>query len=314
MYDLIGDVHGHADELIFLLEELGYDRRRGGTYGHPVRQAVFVGDLIDRGPNVREVLQIVRAMVDSGRALCVMGNHEYNALTYHTRHPDDPNRFLRKRNVREGKNVRQHFQTLRQLPPAELYESLEWFRQLPLWLELDGLRVVHACWHQPSMDVIRNRLGENGLSTEFLMQSTNPEHPLFAAVEDVLKGKELSLPEGVTFHDKDGHLRRKLRVKWFESPENQTYHTYALQSGEEFPSLPVPAELQQQIDPYRPDEPPVFIGHYWLHAESPAPLAPNVACLDYSVAKGGLLCAYRWNGEQQLTAEHFVSVRSFRAG
>jgi hypothetical protein len=56
------------------------------------------------------------------------------------------------------------------------------------------------------------------------------------------------------------------------------------------------------------DAKPVFVGHYWLSAPRPALLAENVACLDYSVAKGGLLCAYRWDGEQKLANEHFVWV------
>jgi hypothetical protein len=60
--------------------------------------------------------------------------------------------------------------------------------------------------------------------------------------------------------------------------------------------------------PYPPDAKPVFIGHYWLRAAKPAILAPNVACVDYSVAKGGQLCAYRWDGEQTLDNAKFVTV------
>ena len=56
------------DELLHLLELLGYDRRKG-HYSHPTRKAVFVGDFIDRGPQKREVLQFVRPMVESGSAL-----------------------------------------------------------------------------------------------------------------------------------------------------------------------------------------------------------------------------------------------------
>lgn len=312
MYDLIGDIHGHADELVFLLEMLGYDRRRGGVYSHPERQAVFVGDLIDRGPKIVETLQIVRDMVDAGRARCVMGNHEFNALAYHTRHPEEPDRFLRKHDVRGGKNVGQHYQTLRQLSAGELYEVLDWFRGLPLWLDLGELRVVHACWDEAAIDRIQTTWNaEDGVTPDFLTEATNPETDLFDAVEDVLKGKELLLPEGVYFHDKDGHLRRKLRVKWYESPANQTFHTYAFESDSDFPSDPVPEEIVQKITPYDRDQPPVFFGHYWLHGERPAPLADNVACLDYSVAKGGRLCAYRWNGEQKLSKENFAHVPAF---
>jgi len=59
---------------------------------------------------------------------------------------------------------------------------------------------------------------------------------------------------------------------------------------------------------YTHEAPPVFFGHYWMEGK-PEPLARNIACLDYSVAKlGGDLTAYRWNGEQVLTIEGFVWV------
>ena len=79
MYDLIGDIHGHAAELVQLLETLGYSRR-GGLYRHPERRIIFLGDFIDRGPQIRQVLEIVRPMIESESALAVMGNHELNAL------------------------------------------------------------------------------------------------------------------------------------------------------------------------------------------------------------------------------------------
>ena len=76
MYDLIGDIHGHFDPLVRMLETLGYDRRKG-VYAHPHRQVIFLGDFIDRGPDQRGVLEIVRPMIDQGAALSVMGNHEF---------------------------------------------------------------------------------------------------------------------------------------------------------------------------------------------------------------------------------------------
>ena len=60
------------------------------------------------------------------------------------------------------------------------------------------------------------------------------------------------------------------------------------------------------VAPYPATEKPVFIGHYWLRGDRPELLAPNIACLDYSVAKGGYLCAYRWDGEQELSDEKFL--------
>ena len=74
-YDVIGDVHGQFDKLVALLTHLGY-RDYGGTWRHPDRSVIFVGDLIDLGPAIGEVIEIVEAMVSSGVAQIVMGNNE----------------------------------------------------------------------------------------------------------------------------------------------------------------------------------------------------------------------------------------------
>ncbi len=79
-FDIIGDVHGCYDELITLFTQLGYELRAseaGETAFHPQgRKAIFLGDLVDRGPNIPKVLQLVMSMVASGDALCVPGNHD----------------------------------------------------------------------------------------------------------------------------------------------------------------------------------------------------------------------------------------------
>jgi predicted kinase len=84
-FDIIGDVHGCDTELRRLLTRLGwtieYDHGNAIDASHPDgRQAVFVGDLVDRGPGTPAVLQLVMGMVGSGRALCVSGNHEAKLL------------------------------------------------------------------------------------------------------------------------------------------------------------------------------------------------------------------------------------------
>lgn len=84
-FDIIGDVHGCADELEALLAQLGYhvswapELRISRDHD---RTAVFVGDLVDRGPRSPDVVRIVRHMVDAGLALCVMGNHERKAVKW----------------------------------------------------------------------------------------------------------------------------------------------------------------------------------------------------------------------------------------
>jgi polynucleotide kinase-phosphatase len=77
-FDIIGDVHGCYDELVLLLSKLGYEvGGDGSSAAHPQgRTAVFLGDLVDRGPNVPGVLRLAMGMVEAGSALCVPGNHE----------------------------------------------------------------------------------------------------------------------------------------------------------------------------------------------------------------------------------------------
>jgi protein phosphatase len=75
-FDIIGDVHGCREELVLLLEALGY-AVDGDTVRPPEgRRAVFLGDLVDRGPDTPGVLRLVMGMVEAGTALCVPGNHD----------------------------------------------------------------------------------------------------------------------------------------------------------------------------------------------------------------------------------------------
>ena len=94
-YDVIGDIHGQADKLEALLRKLGYLHRASGWVPPHDRQAVFLGDLIDRGPDQVKVVNAVRSMIDAGHARSVMGNHEFNAIGYATPRRDAPGEFLR---------------------------------------------------------------------------------------------------------------------------------------------------------------------------------------------------------------------------
>ena len=74
-FDLIGDIHGEHGKLVALLQLLGY-REQDGAWRHRDRRAVFVGDLIDRGPQQVATVTLVRAMVEAGSAHCILGNHD----------------------------------------------------------------------------------------------------------------------------------------------------------------------------------------------------------------------------------------------
>lgn len=87
-FDIIGDVHGCFAELKQLLTDMGYivaettgSGEKDYQAAHPAgRKAVFLGDLVDRGPHTVAVLKLVMRMVDSGSALCVAGNHDMRVL------------------------------------------------------------------------------------------------------------------------------------------------------------------------------------------------------------------------------------------
>lgn len=75
-FDIIGDVHGCHEELTELLTNLGYDTTSVPVAHPDGRRALFLGDLVDRGPGTPEVLELVMDMVAAGTALCILGNHE----------------------------------------------------------------------------------------------------------------------------------------------------------------------------------------------------------------------------------------------
>ncbi len=89
-FDIIGDIHGCTDELEAMLQALGYQTSEGThaaspwdgpRYRHPSgRKAIFLGDLVDRGPRILDTVRIVRAMIEAGDALCVPGNHDMKLL------------------------------------------------------------------------------------------------------------------------------------------------------------------------------------------------------------------------------------------
>ena len=207
MIDLIGDIHGHADKLEELLRKLGYEKLNG-IYSHPHSTVLFLGDYIDRGPAIRETLEIVKDMTDSGNAVALMGNHEYNALCFHFQETEGGH--LRKHLI---KNILQHYETLRQFQNRQKeYEFyLDWFKTLPLFYEIESFRAVHVCWE--NIEFLRQTLVNDCLTEELTYQLVKKGSQLNEAIEQTLKGRKITMPEGLFFTDKDGERRRDIRIK-----------------------------------------------------------------------------------------------------
>lgn len=302
-YDLIGDVHGHADKLVLLLTRMGYEERNG-AWQHEKRQAIFVGDLVDRGPGQIETVRIARAMVERGSALVVAGNHEFNAIAWH--------RGLREKS---DKNRSQHEGFLNEVGAGSIDHELliDWFLTLPLWLDLGDLRVVHACWDSNSIDVISHQTGpRNSLTEELVVAASQNESAEWIAIENLLKGPEVVLAPHPPYLDKGGHERKYARWKWGD-PAAVSLRAGALiprgtttALGAVYPELPDDILEEPPVAAYR-DTVPVFFGHYWFTG-TPQPESDYAACVDYSAGKGGPLVAYRWSGEPRLVAEGFVST------
>lgn len=283
-YDIIGDIHGHADKLERLLNRLGY-RLHKGIYTHPEKHLVlFVGDFIDRGPKIRETLHIVKNMVDSGNALAVMGNHEYNAVCFHTPNTDKEKGFFRKHTIVE---IEQHIETLRQFRhyPDEWKEFIEWFKVLPMYLDLPECRVVHAFWSDANVEWLKANYTK--LDKTFLEQSTVKGTKAYKVVEDTLKGVEQVLPHGFTFDDKDGNTRKECRIKWW-ADKVDTLQDVLMECPLDLVNAPIEFDFSQYT---YSDPKPLFFGHYWLKGFPPKHSSTNAFCLDYSIAKGGVLVA-----------------------
>lgn len=142
--DIVGDVHGEIAALNGLLGHLGYS----GDGAHPDgRRLVFLGDLTDRGPDSPAVLERVQALVAAGRAQCIVGNHELNLLRDVAKHGNDWW-------VRPGRSS--------EFPAAPITADgkrrmRRFLAGLPLALERDDLRVVHACWNEDAIAALRTR-------------------------------------------------------------------------------------------------------------------------------------------------------------
>jgi len=304
-YDVIGDIHGHAAKLEALLNTMGYVPAGCSYKGPAGRQAVFVGDFIDRGPKQMRVLEIVRAMVESGNAMAVMGNHEFNAIGFVTPSKEHPKDFLRPNSRR---NRSQHAEFLAQVGEGSRAHAdwVEWFRSLPLTLDLSGIRVVHACWDGLAVaEVSKSYWDASGkrMSDEFLYGSYVEDSALLGARKLLTCGVEWKLPKGLHIDGKGGEKHKEVRIANWRHWAKQLHEVALVPSGnaEKVPDIKIPSHIP--MDPI--EGAPIFVGHHWFSGK-PAIETPKFACVDYSAAKDGPLVAYRWDGESELSDDKLI--------
>ncbi|MEO1339354.1 MAG: metallophosphoesterase, partial [Myxococcota bacterium] len=237
--DIVGDIHGQLDALIRLGDLLGYDVHDG--WSHPEqRKLVFIGDLIDRGPDSLGVSQLVLSLCRSGRALCLMGNHEFNLIEW--RHGRTSAKHSNKPTIEDVERRAQAW-----------HPVLDFFETLPLALELEDLRITHAVWHARCIDELAPVLSTPPPGVELdarwasmiklyspyengALRSGVPTHPFEdqweKSIDILLKGYETKAL--VPFTDNDGRERDMIRTQWW---------------------LPQHAEV--------PKDRRIIFGHYW---------------------------------------------------
>ena len=266
--------------------------------------------------SVGQVFEMVKAMVDAGQAIALMGNHEFNAVCYHTLNKSRLG-YLR---PHTEKNIDQHKATIDSIvyyarhtkkEPTELLNNMiSWFKELPYCYEDESIRAIHACWGFEEMLTFRQKTNGNTIPETLWEACSTKKNACYDAIEILLKGREINLPDGKSFLDKDGHPRTAFRACWWKNIEGLTIGEAAVKP-EDFKDASIKSMLpeeNQNFKPYGPNEKPVFFGHYWLNAKNQQPQiqSSNTCCLDFSVAKNGILVAYRYSGEKTLSNKNFV--------
>ena len=224
MYDVIGDIHGHLANSKRCCASSDIASMQG-AYRHPQgRKAVFVGDLIDRGPE--QIRLSTRAGNGRGRLGAL---HSRQPRMERDRLCDRPARrrgrkaWLRRHS---DKNVEQHAKFLQQVgdgsPVARAKPSTA-FETLPPVLELDGIRVAHAWWDDEKVDAVAGHFSPGkALDDAFRARRLHRGHPEYVAMEGLTKGWRCVCLTSVSFVDHAGVERFEARISGAK-PEARTY-------------------------------------------------------------------------------------------
>lgn len=255
--DIVGDIHGELTALTSLLVHLGYSHNGQHPNG---RKLVFVGDLCDRGPDSVGVIGLVQGLVENNNAYAVLGNHEINLLANDPK--DGSGWFFSERT----KSDKAFYAPFRQTLPEQHKPIRQFLTSLPLALERDDLRVVHAAWVGQAIAQVRN-VPNNQVEQHYLLwnsaaQSAKPELYQRYLSEKVQWARQLE----------DGSVQPPVlqNIAEYEALEQMTNPIKVLTSGVE-KNAPAPffagnrwrfSDRTPWWDDYN-DRTPVVIGHYW---------------------------------------------------
>lgn len=305
MYDIIGDVHGQYTLLKKLLTKMGYAKKNGAFF-HPERKVIFVGDFINRGPEIRKTIETIRAITESGNGLAILGNHELNAIIFHLKDEaglpliKKPNKFFISL-IKTEKEFSKY--------TAEYKSHLKWMRSLPLALDLGDIRVVHACWdHEAISNIESNSVNGKIRKRTFRKIQQNPDSKLSKDFWLLTRGLNFDIPSDLRIINNKGTWTRSYRLRWWEDPRGKTFEQMSFESKRRFPEYTIPNEILPETRPYGPNETIVFFGHY-CRSNGPHIINRNLCCVDSCVNGSGVLTAYQWNGERKLKSKNLIAEK-----
>jgi len=296
--DFVGDIHGNAYKLKLLLDKLGY-RKSDHSWSHPEgRKLVILGDFINSGFESKEVLSILKELWTEKVAYILVGNHEYFLAWNYYR---SGTRVLKTDNHlgEDYKRFLEEFENDREL----LINYCEWIYSLPVYLEGENFRAVHAYWSRKNEKHLLKFNNILKFWNELEEEKKKKSKKLKTVLNETLSGKM-----AVFFVPCRMEKPEQYRVKWWKNLYcknlNEGIHT---NRAVKCPDIPIDHQILSDFEPYGENEKPIFFGHYWFQT-LPYLLRNNVCCLDFGAAKGGYLTAYRWNGERILNANNLVWV------
>lgn len=293
MYTIIPDLHADYERLERSLEHVGSDA------------IFFLGDLIDAGSatetcNDLKVLKKVRSLMENHGAQCILGNHELNAILFH-RKSKVTGEFFRSH---DQSKTRQH-QSFIEAFGVATHEALEWtswmLNKMPLWIDLPGLRLVHAQWDHNAIKEVAKRRPKGYLKFDDLEEVAQKKTAFAKAVEILTTGAEFPLPNKASFKDKNGTTRTRVRLAWW-MPKGTTWKEAALSVDErsQLPNTKVPDHVIDSLS-YKEIDSPVLVGHYKI--QGPLRILYDKAT---SIDFPNTFCVYKWNGEKVLTNENLI--------
>jgi len=296
--DFIGDIHGNAQKLLTLLNNLGYVHSSVGWSHSEGRQIVVLGDFINVGNDSKLVLQILFEMWSNNVAKIIIGNHEYYLAWYFYQYG---NAIFEKNGPLE-KDYEKLLNEFRD--DTDLFKKyVEWILTLPLFIETVNYRAVHAYWSKENQKIISKYRNLEEIFKAFEILKKKKSNELKYVINETIIGKQVVL--NPSCRNKNA---LKFRIKWWINIYGKLLpECIVIHKSVQCPGIIITPSLLPGFKLYDSLEKPIFFGHYWLQRK-PYLLSNNICCLDFGAAKGGYLAAYRWNGETSLNENNLIWV------